>query len=303
MNLKYIALLVAVVVLATIGLTFIPKPQNAVPSSKMTVMTSFYPVYFLAQQIAGDKAEVINITPAGTEPHDYEPTPQQIAQIEQSKLLVTIGGVEAWADRVKQSLGTSTLVINAGEGLQTQQLKEGGETIADPHIWLSPTLAASMARRIEQGLEQIDPGNKYYYQLSANGLITALEQLDLEFKESLAHCAKKDIITSHAAFGYLANSYSLHQVPITGLSPDAEPSAKDLASIADFAKKNNVRVIFFESLVSPKLSQTIAKEVGAQTAVLDPIEGMTAADSEAGKNYLTQMRQNLSNLKIALECK
>ncbi len=274
-------------------------------SSKIQVAASFYPLYFFSQQIGGDKVDVVNITPAGAEPHDYELTAQDIAQIENSKLLVLNGGgLEAWGSDIKQNLSSkNTVIITAGEGLTNQQVMEEGKNIIDPHIWQSPPLAKEMVDKITNGFIQIDPANKDYYQTNAIALKTKLDDLDKQYKQGLASCAQKNIITSHAAFGYLATAYKLHQVPITGLSPDAEPSPQQLADIVKFAKANNVKYIFFESLVSPKLSDTIATEVGAKTMVLDPIEGISPEDTAKGENYFTKMQDNLANLKIALQCK
>jgi zinc transport system substrate-binding protein len=159
-----------------------------------------------------------------------------------------------------------------------------------------------MVNRIEQGFEQVDPDNARYYGSNRESLNLRLDDLDGEYRRGLAHCVSKDITTSHAAFGYLAATYGLHQVPIFGLSPDAEPSPRQLAGIATFAKQHHVTTIFFESLLSPKISQTIASEIGAKTMVLDPIEGLPARDLAAGKDYLTAMRQNLANLRTALQC-
>jgi zinc transport system substrate-binding protein len=277
--------------------------SNTKSADKIQVVTSFYPLYFFAEEIGGDKAVVINITPAAAEPHDYEPTTQDIARIENSKILVLNGGVEPWGDSIKKNLDPSkTIIVTASEGIETQQVIEDGQSVTDPHVWLSPILAKQMVDKIEQAYTKADPANAAYYQANASALKTKLDDLDAEYRAGLAQCTKKDIITSHAAFGYLASTYHLNQVPIGGLSPDAEPSPTQIAHIADFAKKNNVKYIFFESLVSPKLSQTIAQEVGAQTMVLDPIESITPEALAAGQNYLTVMRNNLANLKIALQC-
>jgi zinc transport system substrate-binding protein len=274
-------------------------------SNKLQITTSFYPLYYLSQQIAGDKANVINITPAGAEPHDYEPTAQDIAQIENSKLLVLDGtGLEAWGSSIKQNLDPkNTTVLTVGEGLINQQVMENGQKVIDPHIWLSPPLVKQIVDKIAQAFIQIDPVNTSYYQANADALKTKLDSLDVQYKQGLANCAEKNIITSHAAFGYLATTYGLNQVPIAGLSPDAEPSPQQLADIVKFAKANNVKYIFFESLVSPKLSDTIATEVGAKTLVLNPIEGLTNDEIAQGKTYFTEMQNNLTNLRIALQCK
>lgn len=306
MNKKYILGVVLGVVV--IGLfTLAIKNNNGTPaisSHKPQVVASFYPLYFFASQIAGDKADVTNITPAGAEPHDYEPTAQDIARMETSDVLVLNGGgLEAWGNDVRTNINPAkTIIVTAGEGLTTQEVVEDGEKIVDPHVWLSPVLAEQMVDKIEGALAKTDPTNASYYQSNAEALKSKLGVLDGEYKQGLAVCKEKNIITSHAAFGYLASTYGLNQIPIAGLSPDAEPSPKQLADITKFAKDNHIKYIFFESLVSPKLSQTIAAEVGAQTLVSSPLEGLTNDEIASGKDYFTEMRNNLANLKIALQC-
>jgi zinc transport system substrate-binding protein len=278
------------------------RPSPA--TSTIRVEASIYPVFFFAQQIGSDQVAVRNVTPAGVQPHDYEPTAQDLAAIESARLFVLNGGgFEPWGDKIKQNLDPRrTVVVVAGEGLTTERLIENGENLIDPHVWLSPPLAKQMVHRIEQGFEQVDPNHARFYDSNRRTLDSQLDDLDGEYRRGLAHCATKDVTTSHAAFGYLATTYGLHQVPIFGLSPDAEPSPRQLANIASFAKQNRVTTIFFESLLSPKLSETIATEVGAKTMVLDPIEGLTSDDLAAGKTYFTAMRQNLANLRGALQC-
>jgi len=283
----------------------VPKNSLKTQNNKLQVTTSFYPLYFFASQIGGTKAEVNNITPSGAEPHDYEPTAQDMVRIEQSKLLILNGGkLEAWGDKIKENLnGTGVVIITAGNGIANQQVIEDGKSILDPHVWLSPPLAKVEVKAILNGFIQVDPRNKQYYINNTNNLLSQLDELDGEYKQGLVDCNQKNIITSHAAFGYLGKSYRLNQVPISGLSPDAEPSVKQLAEVTQFAKAHDVKYIFFESLVSPKLADTIAIEVGAKTLVLDPIEGVSGENMKAGKNYLTIMKDNLSNLRLALECK
>ncbi|MFZ2949497.1 MAG: zinc ABC transporter substrate-binding protein [Desulfuromonadaceae bacterium] len=304
MNMKYIAAIVGFLVIGILGYFLVGHTPSATPEGKISVVASFYPMYFFASQIGGDRADVINVTPAGGEPHDYEPTAQDMTKIESANLVVLNGGgLEAWGDSVKQNIDPQkTTLVTVGEGLTTRRVVEDGEDIVDPHVWLSPVLAEQIADKIEQGYAKADPANADYYAKNATNLKAKLVQLDTDYKQGLASCQRKDIITSHAAFGYLGATYGLNQVPISGLSPEAEPSAKDLATVADFARKNGVKYIFFESLVSPKLSQTIATEIGAQTLVLDPIEGIAADDLAAGQDYMSVMRSNLANLKIALQC-
>ena len=173
----------------------------------------------------------------------------------------------------------------------------------DPHFWIDPVMYKKMASIVEQAFELKDPENAILYATNLKVLDAKLDALDHEYRVGLSHCAKKDIVTSHSAFAYLAKEYGLNQVSIAGLSPDAEPSPKQLVDIATFAKKNDVKYIFFESLVSPRLADTIANEIGAKTLVLNPLEGLTPADVATGKDYFSVMRENLGNLRIALNCK
>jgi len=273
-------------------------------NKKLQIVASFYPMYFFSSQIGGKKAEVRNITPASSEPHDYEPTTQDIARIEQSKMLVLNGGaLETWGQKINdQSQDKNVFKVIAGLGLANKQLNEGEKTIQDPHVWLSPPLAKQEVAAIEKGFERVDPSNSRYYQENAKTLEDKLDVIDNNYKKGLQNCRKKDFVTSHAAFGYLADTYHLNQIAIAGVSPDEEPSIQKLVEITELVKKNNIKVIFFESLVTPKLSETIANETGAKTMVLDPIEGISDDGLKAGKNYLTIMRDNLKNLQRALEC-
>ena len=286
------------------GVDAVVRHQSATTNNgKLNISASFYPLYYFASQIAGSHANVHNITPAAAEPHDYEPTTQDIARIEDGQLLILNGGVEAWGDKIKEALkGKNVTVVIAGQGLLSQQVVEEGHAVTDPHIWLDPTLAQQEAHAIAQALIHIDAAHASDYQTGEAALDTKLEQLDTAYKAGLKTCQRKDIITSHAAFGYLASHYGLNQVPITGLSPDAEPSGQQLAQITTFAKDHKVKYIFFESLVSPKLSETIAKETGAGTMVLNPIEGLNSDELSHGKDYFTVMQDNLVNLRTALQC-
>jgi len=297
---KIVITILAITALALVffALKNIPA-KNSVQTDKLQVVTSFYPLYFFASEIGGDKTQIFNLTPAGAEPHDYEPTGRDIARVENSKLLVLNGGLEAWADNLKQNLSSNTFVVTAGENLFK---KSADQNSFDPHIWLSPQLAGKMVDKIKEGFIQVNPENEDYYQNNADVLKSKLTELDKKFQEGLKDCSEKNIITSHSAFGYLASDYDLNEVSITGLSPDAEPSPRQLAEVAEFAKINKVKYIFFESLVSPKLSQTIAQEIGADTLVFNPLEGLTEEEINQGKNYFTEMENNLTNLKIALRC-
>jgi zinc transport system substrate-binding protein len=303
---KKIRIIILLGIVGVLGLVGILS-QNKRPvqnSGKLEVATSFYPLYFFASQIGGDKVDVFNITPASAEPHDYEPTTQDIVRISDSALLILNGGkLEAWGDKIKDQLkGSPTRVVTAGEGLADKTLDEDGKTIQDPHIWQDPLLAKKEVAVIEKAYEKIDSKNAAYYHTNAQKLELQLDELDKEYATGLISCVLKDFVTSHAAFGYMAAQYGLHQVAISGVSPDEEPSGQKLAEVANLVKKENIKVIFFETLVSPKLSQTIAQETGAKAMVLDPLEGISPEDVKAGHTYLTVMKDNLSALRDALQC-
>src|SRR3989338_1414180 len=300
-NMKKITAVVIIVFITIAGIYlsrgFIspPEPKNR-QSDKIRVVASFYPLYFFAGQIGGDKAEVINVTPFGAEPHAYEPTSMDMAEIENSRILIINGNFEPWIDKIKTNLaGKNIIIITAGEGLF-------GHKIPDPHVWLSPILAKREAEIILAGFIKSDSANREYYQKNANRLLISLEDLNKKYQQGLEFCQKKNIITSHTAFYYMAEEYGLTQTAIAGLSPDSEPSPKQIAEIADFAKKNTIDYIFFERLISPKLAETIADEIGAKTLLLDPLEGISQSEMSRGENYFTKMETNLTNLKLALQC-
>jgi zinc transport system substrate-binding protein len=273
-------------------------------SDKIQVVASFYPLYFFAAQIGGEKAEVTNITPSGTEPHDYELTAKDLTLIENSRLLILNGaGLEGWGENIKQNINPQkTELIVAGEKIATQKITENGQASTDPHFWLSPVLAQELADRITEGYLQADAINREYYLINAENLKEKLRDLDNDYRQGLADCAEKNFITAHAAFGYLASTYGLKQVAIAGLSPEAEPSLQQLAKIVEFAKDNKVKYIFFERLVNPDLAKIIAAEVGAETLVLNPLEELSTDEISAGQNYFTEMQSNLNNLRTALQC-
>jgi len=266
------------------------------PDGKLRVVASFYPLAEFSRQVTGNRADITTITPAGAEPHDYEPTPQDIVNLQKAKVFFYNGsGVETWADKA---------VADAkGSGVTTVNMTDHFSLLAgDPHIWLDPVDAQREVQIIVDAVRRADPVNSLIYQANADAYIAQLHGLDQEYRLGLSDCASKDIVTSHAAFAYLAKEYGLNQVSVAGLSPDAEPSPKQLADVTTFARAHNITYIFFETLVSPKLAETVAREVGAQTLVLNPLEGLSDAQLAAGDNYITVMRNNLTNLRTALQC-
>lgn len=272
----------------------VTQPDGKKPEP-IKVTASFYPLAFVAQKVGGKLVKVTQITPGGVEPHDYEPTPQDLASISDSKIFIMSGyGIDGWADNVSQNL-KNTLAVKA-----TTKIAMNGK---DPHVWLNPITFISEVEVVRDAFIQADPINKDKYILNAAGLINDLKGLDGEFKDGLKECKLNKIITSHDAFSYMSKQYNFGSMPIAGISPDEEPSPKSLADLSDLAKKNNIKYIFFETLVSPKLADTIAKEIGAKTLVLNPIEGVTQDEAKLGKDYLILMQENLKNLRTALQCK
>lgn len=303
MNKKLILLLGILIVVFAVVLLFNFGSTKKTGDGKLQVAASFYPMYFFASRIGGDKADVVSITPASAEPHDYEPTTQDLVGIQNSNMLVLNGGaLEAWGNKIKGQLPANVLVVTAGEGLANKQLNENGQIIQDPHVWLDPILAKKEVEVIEKGFEKLDPKDSSYFQANAQKLDGELDVLNADYTYAFTNCVQKDFVTSHAAFGYLGAQYGITQIPISGVSPDEEPSTQKMVEITNLVKAKNIKVIFFESLVSPKLSDTIANETGAKAMVLDPIEGLTKDEIQSGQNYLTIMRQNLNNLQIALQC-
>ena len=261
-------------------------------NGKKTVVAAFYPLAFAAEQVGDGKVEVENLTPSGAEPHDIELSPREVARIQQADLVLYLSHdfqpavQEAVAGASGERLdGLSGLALRQGVG------DEAGKT--DPHVWLDPGLFAQIVTRVGTALDE--PGR-------ARALARRVRALDRSYRVGLAHCKRRDFVTSHAAFGYLAARYRLRQVPITGIDPEAEPSPQRLSALIQLVRREHVTTVFFEQLVSPKLAQTVARDAGAKTALLDPIEGLTPSEQSEGEDYLSVMRQNLVRLRAALGC-
>lgn len=283
--------------------------DSAGADGKLSVVTAFYPLQFVSERVGGDAVTVSTLTKPGAEPHDVELTARQVGAVADAGVIVYLGGFQpAVDDAVKQNGGDRALdATTAVEMISAQEADdhaEEGEAHAeesggtDPHVWLDPTRLASIADKVAERLGKADPAHAADFTARAAALRTELTTLDGEFKTGLADCTRRELVTSHTAFGYLANRYELAQIGITGIDPEAEPSPQRLAEVAAEAREHGTTTIFFETLVSPKVAETIAKEVGAQTAVLDPIEGLT--DDSA--DYFSVMRANLTALKLGLEC-
>ncbi|WP_433311767.1 metal ABC transporter substrate-binding protein [Micromonospora sp. CA-269861] len=279
---------------------------------RVDVVAAFYPLQFLAERIGGDAVRVTNLAKPGAEPHDLELNPSQVGEVSDAELIVYLKGFQpAVDDAVAQNGGDRAFDVTSVQPLldasagghnhdgDEEEHGEEGNGGKDPHVWLDPTRLADIGDQLAQRLGKADPDHAADYTARAAALHTDLTTLDSEFKNGLATCQRREIVTSHAAFGYLADRYQLEQVGITGLSPDVEPSPQRLAHVIEEAKEHKATTIFFETLVSPKVAETIAGQVGAKTTVLDPIEGLAAGSNG---DYLSVMRTNLQTLKTALSC-
>lgn len=273
----------------------------AAPPAKPLVVATIYPLWEFARQVAGDRAEVVSLVPAGVEPHDWEPAPRDVSQVRRAAVFVHTGTqLDRWAEKLLVDLpGRRPVVVNTREGISV--LTVGGVT--DPHVWLDPTLARAQVQAIAAGLEQAHPEGRATYAENAKAFVAKLDALDEALAAGLGDCARREVVTSHAAFGYLARRYRLTQVPVMGLSPEAEPSPADLAAIVRTARRFKVTHVFFETLVSPRLAETLSREIGATPLPLNPIEGVSPEEAAAGIGYLELMRANLANLRLALGCR
>nr|WP_128655718.1 zinc ABC transporter substrate-binding protein [Paenibacillus sp. 598K] len=348
--------------------------------SKVQVITSIYPVYYLAKEIGGEHADVVNLIPAGVEPHDWTPGSKDLKRASQAQLFLYNGaGLEGWVDQFLKGLNQDATVVTAemsagielidGDGHshsheseddhahegeadhshegEDEHAHEGeadhshegeddhahegeadhshegedehahedeahaGEAATDdhghdhggvdPHTWVSPKSALIMAENVKNSFVQVDEANRDAYEANYAALKGKLTELDNKFTEQLSTTDRKEIVTSHQAFGYLSRDYGLTELSIMGLSPDAEPRAQDLKNIAKFVEEHGVKYIFFEELVSPELAQTLAREAKIDTLVLNPIEGLTPEQEARGEDFISLMEANLQNLMKALQ--
>ncbi|WP_020616814.1 metal ABC transporter solute-binding protein, Zn/Mn family [Paenibacillus daejeonensis] len=336
-----------------------------VTAEKIQVVTSIYPVYFMAKEIGGDHADVVNLIPAGVEPHDWTPGSADLMRATQADLFLYNGaGLEGWVDQFLKGLNADATVVTAemSEGIklieggahdhshegddhaheddhshegddhaheddhshegddhahEDDHSHEGDDHAheddhshdghnhdhggVDPHTWVSPKSALIMAENVKDKFLEVDPANSEAYEANFNELNAKLTALDQQFTEQLATTTRKEIVTSHQAFGYLSRDYGLTETSIMGLSPDAEPRAQDLKNITTFVEEHDVKYIFFEELISPQLAQTLANEAKIDTLVLNPVEGLTPEQEARGEDFISLMEANLQNLMKALQ--
>ncbi len=296
------------------------SPKSETDTSRPRVVTSVYPMEFVAARVAGADADVENLTAPGAEPHDLELSARQAADLARADAVVYISGLQAAVDRALARIAGPSVVdaaslvetlpatVEEAHGSADHDAHEDDERhsdghehgTVDPHLWLDPKNLIESAASLAAVLSKVDPANRDGYSARARALIADLTELDTQFRRGLATCERRTIVTAHAAFAYLAHAYDLRQIPIAGLDPSHEPTPNGVASIAAKVDADGVTTVFTERLVSPAVADTVARETGAKTAVLDPIEGL--AEETRDETYLTLMRQNLEAIRAANGC-
>jgi zinc transport system substrate-binding protein len=286
-----IAVVVPLAMLATAYTGGGPAQQGGQKQDKVIVVASFYPLYEFASRVGGDRAEVSSLVPAGIEPHDWEPTPQDRLRVQFADMLVINGaGFESWANDVG-----ANVVVDTSQGIDHG---------TNPHIWLDPVIAKHQVEKIRDTLAAVDPANTDYYNENAKNFLAELDSLDAFIKLQLADCKKSDFIAFHDAFVYFAERYSLTQHAIHGITPEGDILPQRLEQVISLANQLGINVIYSEDLVDSRLADTIAGEIpGGRVLVLSPVEGIDHEDQDAGIGYIGKMKENVANLKVGLECR
>lgn len=297
-------IVMSLLVLCALLVTWGCKAENASyfkESDKVSVVTSIYPMYDFAEQIAGERAEIVNLVPAGVEPHDFELSTGDMQMLEQADIFIYNGsGMEHFAQKTIEAVSNKELsVVEASQGVHTIAGHDGEEV--DPHTWLSVENAIMECEAIKDAFVAVDPEYADFYEENYKTYVEKLEKLDEEYKNQLTDLERDTIVVAHEAFGYLCDAYGLKQEAVEGLTADSEPDSARMKEIIDFCKEEDIKVIFFEELVSPKVANTIAAETGAETMVLNPIEGLTKEQEESGLDYIGLMEANLDALVKALK--
>lgn len=329
MRSRVFLLLVLVLIAGVFTVVAIQRaPQRAsTTDAKPSVAASFYPLAEFARQVGGDHVAVTQITPTGVDAHDFQLSPQNLIAIQSAKVfLYNGGGLEPWAERIhKETEEHSVIVINAlralgldaetadtheEAGKEQKESEKAGEDERghaaggiNPHIWLDPVLVQRQVEIIRDALVEADPAHAGDYRANADRYLGELRALDAAFRDGLASCTRRDLIIPHDSFRYLAKRYGLTVISLAGLSPEQEARPRQLTDAARRARAAGIRTVFAEVLVSSRLAETFAREIGAEVRTLHPLEGLTAEELREGKNYLSLMRDNLRQLQAGLECR
>jgi zinc transport system substrate-binding protein len=298
-----IAVVIPLAMLATVYTGSRPAQQVSQEQEKIAVVASFYPLYEFASRVGGDRAEVSSLVPAGIEPHDWEPAPQDRLRVQSADMLVINGaGFERWANGME-----ARVIVDTSEGVELKHEvedehdQEGG---VNPHIWLDPVLAKHQVEKIRDAMVAADPENADYYNQNAAELAAELDSLDAFAELELGDCEKSDFIAFHDAFAHFAKRYGLTQHSIHGVSPEGEILPQKIVQVITLASQLGISVIYSEDLIDSRLAETVAGEIpGGRVLVLSPIEGIDQDEQALGIDYIDKMRENIVILKVGLECR
>lgn len=261
---------------------------------RLKIMTTFYPLYEFTKAVAGDRTDVDLFIPSGLEPHDWEPSARDLERLKDYQILIyNNAAFEPYIDKVK-GVGYDLKMVEAASGIMIDQ---------DPHVWLDPVLAKEQVRIIAGAIASMDEENSRYYDENAMVYIARLDELHAKFEEGLRDCERREFITLHAAFNYLANRYGLKQIAITGIEPEHDIPAGKIREIVDLAKRYGIDVVYAEEGIDDRLVQALAEEINARVLELSPIEVLEEEDLEEGKTYIAKMEENLENLRLGLGCR
>lgn len=288
---------------ALLVLTATTACSPAAPDDTVDVLTSFYPLQYVAEQVGGDHVNVTNLTPAAADPHSIELSPARVREMGQADLVVYLSGMQPSTDEALVANPPERLLDTAeAAGLEAgpngADAAPSGSSALDPHFWQDPARLADVAQGVAAELSDADPAHAADYAANADALVTDLDALDQDYRDGLAQCAGATLVVSHEAFGYLAERYDLVQVGISGIDPEAEPSPARLRAVRSVVQAADVRTIFFEVITSPKVAKALAEDLGIESAKLDPIEGQSDPDAD----YMDIMRENLAALQDGLVC-
>lgn len=297
-RLLYLFCSVLLLLAAGCGAPKAEKPNGG----KLPVVASFYAMKEITQAIGGDKVDVRTLIPEGTEPHEFQPTTRSMKDLSRARVLVIQGlGMEPWAEEMVKAAENKDLVqvvaarqVQPIQNEEKEEIREHGQY--DPHAWLSPSCAQLEARAIADGLAKADPANRAYYEANADKFIARLQTLEDKYKEKFRQVHRKDFVTGHAAFAYVCRDFGLEQSSVEGVFASGEPNARQLAALVEFCRERGVKTIFTEAAVSPKTSQSLAREVGAKVVPIHTLEG-----SEGEGDYLQQMEENLERIYESLQ--
>ncbi len=288
-------LLVTALLLGTTGCAAFS--DDTADDGKVSVAAAFYPLAFVAQRVGGDNVSVTNLTQPGNEPHDLELDIKTTAEVSDADLVLLEHGFQPAVDDAVAEVAEGDVLDVADVVDLEDSTEDPGEK--DPHFWQDPARMATLTDAVAASLSKADPEHAATYDSNAKALAADLDQLSTDYEQGLQGCERDTIVVSHDAFTYL-DRFGLNVEGIAGLSPDAEPTPADLARLQELIDKDGITTVFSERLVSPRLSQTLADDMGISTAVLDPIEGLS--DETAQEDYLSLMRENLSALELANGC-